>query len=611
MYKKYFFNICVVVSIFLNLPLISMKKGGFEKDTWQALPGELQSKIITYLPTKKERLSAKLISKNTFLWAQSASLEDTQDALKTFFLYPHLTDVKLLEQEKNDFYGALKRTWEPSTETKDIVSNLLSDVNTRRFFYGHILEDLLTPYFYSNVCLSLFSLDYENYEVKLSQEAVFSIPIKTIKLRQQQEEYKNKNSIDTVFLIQINKNASNSAEFNSLMEKVGDTIKARFLDNKEIKNVRVILDTKDKNLSLVECMHRANSFNEFCFKTLTKNEKEKIKIFDVTPLFTTILKDDVWLKNEVETIIDFVQTTNNSFNNKIKIFFPASFGEIMFYNKLLPSPVFLRPDYCGQIGMPLAEELDYIYNELNRTELNQLYCKNNLTLNYGFQDYAAYGFIKSFIQCGKFSPFTRLQNSDFLFIDLLIQKLKNVEKNPYYYDKADLYKALDDYKKTYDFNIYQYRNDQGNTLLHCYGTDCDMVKFLHQKLGINIHARDKNYNNFAMSLLNNTLEKLHFEIQNFSSYSSRDLVGEIRTKNEQMICILEYFLLNSGTLMDYDGGTIFLHSILKEMSEITKKIEVNFYYQHRDLHNAITDFIYKIKSIILQYYPFLYNNIAF
>jgi len=104
MYKRYFSNVCVIGLFFLSLPVTSMKKGGLEKGTWQALPGELQSKIVRYLPTKQERLSAKLISKNTFLWAKSASLEDTKKALKLFFMYPHLTDdtfVKtFLEKEK-------------------------------------------------------------------------------------------------------------------------------------------------------------------------------------------------------------------------------------------------------------------------------------------------------------------------------------------------------------------------------------------------------------------------------------------------------------------------------------------------------------------------------
>ena len=151
MYKRYFSNVCVIGLFFLSLPVTSMKKGGLEKGTWQALPGELQSKIVRYLPTKQERLSAKLISKNTFLWAKSASLEDTKKALKLFFMYPHLTDVTLLPQERDNFYRALKRNWEPSTDIKNVINGLLSDNDIRRFFYAHILEYLLTPYFYSDV----------------------------------------------------------------------------------------------------------------------------------------------------------------------------------------------------------------------------------------------------------------------------------------------------------------------------------------------------------------------------------------------------------------------------------------------------------------------------
>jgi len=581
---------------------------------WDILPGEVKTKIfncptikkkvVNYVLGKKERLNAKLINKNTLVSAKNACFGLTVQALKLSFLYPHLTDVRLLVKEKNDFYGALKRNWEPSTKTKNAINSLVSDSNTRTWFYREVLENILTPYFYSDVCLSLFSLDHKNYDQKLNQESPFSVPIKIIQLRQQQEKYKNQHSVDTVFLTQINKNTFNTVEFRSLMEKVCAEIKKTiFLNNQNIKNVRIVLDTKDKILSPNECIHMIDSFNELCLQELSENEKERIKIFDLTPIFTTTFIQGKYFQDDVNKIIDLIRRIHTLLP-KVTVFLPVSFRYIIFYHKLFPDLVMLSPDYINYhpyktnydlYGTDVKQRYENDNEAVDHDDLSNELGKFNLTLNVESAD----------LYCvnNRPSPLTKLPYSHGLVIDHFLQKeiwslIRSKCSDEYIYgcSKDDFFKYCE---KNYDLNLYSSQNETGNTLLHNYRNNLKMIRLLHEHLSIDINALNKKHQNFVTVLLNDTLPTLYQQIkENQPRYYcgtayigflfENKLVSAISDTINEITSILNYFFENGGTLIDYHGDTIFLKSLMKFLNE-------NSYFD-------------KIKNIITQQYPFLNKN---
>lgn len=362
----------ILLSKYIFLPLLTLT--GTKKNflgTISPLTTDAQSvllgKIAEKMPPRQQR-EMKILNKTFLPSLQGTNKENVEDALKNYFLYPHLCGVldtmnkeineSIIKREKSLFgYLINNNNWDQSKTCKDGLEALFQNNEYKSICYKNILRHASIPYFNSDRWKNFFQLTTQNSIIQFETQEVRNDPtinvsydiinLGKITFGENQAKYKESSNVDMIYF--LNTDFTRSKPFKLLIQKVTDEIS----QEKNYQKIRLVLTSK-KQFNKQNLDEILSILNDSIHKN--KTAQEKIRYLDLTYLLQQMAQTPDFT---APTCLQIIQKAENTIPNCIT-YMPKTLylRDILTLSQQETGNVIPYPDYVTKIK-PL-ETLNHI-----------------------------------------------------------------------------------------------------------------------------------------------------------------------------------------------------------------------------------------------------------